>query len=62
MSPFNPPKLPNETTDQYIVRVWGPIPDSEFDQRNDFSFMKLPTTKKENAEGFGVFDHNQGEL
>jgi hypothetical protein len=59
---MNPPKLPNETTDEYVVRVWGPFPDTEFDQRNDFGFMKLPTTQKENAEGFGVFNHNQGEL
>ena len=52
-------KLPNETTDEWVVRVFGAFPDTEFDQRNDFRFFNLPKTQKENAEGFGVFDDGQ---
>jgi hypothetical protein len=52
-------KLPNETTDEWVVRVFGAFPDTEFDQRNDFRCLNLPTTAKENAEGFGIFDYGQ---
>jgi len=52
-------QLPNETTDEWVVRVFGAFPDTEFDNRNDFRFLNLPKTQKENAEGFGVFDDGQ---
>ena len=52
-------QLPNETTDEWVVRVFGAFPDTEFDSRNDFRFLNLPRTAKENAEGFGVFDDGQ---
>ena len=54
-------KRPGETTDQWVVRLFGPIPDTEFDSRNDFRSLNLPETKKENAEGFGVFDYKDKE-
>ena len=54
-----PPRLEGETLEQWVTRVDGPIPDTEFDQRNDFRCLNLPTTAKENAEGFGIFDYGQ---
>ena len=51
------PRLPNESLDDWIVRSHGAFPDTEFDQRNDFRCLNLPTTAKENAEGFGIFDY-----
>ena len=54
-----PPRLEGETLEQWVTRVDGPIPDTEFDQRNDFRCLNLPTTVKENAEGFGIFDYGQ---
>ena len=35
------------------------IPDREHDEKHDLSFLKLPTTARENAEGFGIFDYGQ---
>jgi len=52
-------KLPGETTDEWVVRLFGAFPDTEFDSRNDFRSLNLPTTVKENAEGFGIFDYGQ---
>jgi hypothetical protein len=52
-------KLPNETTDEWVVRLFGAFPDTEFDQRNDFRSLNLPTTSKEKAECFGIFNYGQ---
>jgi hypothetical protein len=57
--PRYPKRLEGETLEQWVTRVDGPIPDTEFDQRNDFRCLNLPTTAKENAEGFGIFDYGQ---
>ena len=54
-----PPRLEGETLEQWVTRVDGSIPDTEFDQRNDFRCLNLPRTAKENAEGFGIFDYGQ---
>ena len=35
------------------------IPDREHDEKHDLSFLKLPTTARENAEGFGVYRFDQ---
>jgi hypothetical protein len=56
------PRLPNESLDDWIVRSHGAFPDTEFDSRNDFRFLSLPKTQKENAEGFGVFDDGQHKI
>ena len=45
-------KKPKETKSESI-------PDREYDEKKDLSFLNLPTTAKENAEGFGVYkDYN----
>jgi len=55
-----PPKLPGETTDEWIVRVHGSIPDTEFDSRNDFRCLNLPVRgSKEDRESLGDYDYNR---
>ena len=47
-------KRPGETTDQWIVRVFGPIPDTEHDQSKDFRCLNLPARgSKEDRESLG---------
>jgi hypothetical protein len=53
-------KLPNETTDEWVVRLFGAIPDTEFDQRNDFRCLNLPVSgSREDRESLGDYDYNQ---
>lgn len=50
--------LPNETTDQYVLRVYGPTPDTELDESRDFKSLNLPKQgSREDRESLGDFDH-----
>lgn len=54
----NPPWLPNETTDEYVLRVYGPTPDTELDESRDFKSLNLPKQgSREDRESLGGFDH-----
>ena len=41
MSEQNPPWRPGETTDEYVLRVYGPTPDTELDETNNFCPPKV---------------------
>lgn len=56
----HPPRLEGETLEQWVTRVDGPIPDTEFDQRNDFRSLNLPVRgSREDRESLGDYDYNQ---
>jgi len=47
-------KLPGETTDEWVVRLFGAFPDTEFDSRNDFRSLNLPAIgSREDRESLG---------
>lgn len=55
--PPNPPRLPNENLEDYIVRIWGPIPDTELDEARDFKSLNLPKTGSiEDRQSLGDWD------
>jgi len=57
MSEQNPPWLPGETTDEYVLRVYGPIPDTELDEARDFRSLNLPKQGSiEDRQSLGDFD------
>ena len=58
--PEMPPKLPGETTDQWVERVHGPIPDTEYDETKDFRCLNLPIRgSREDRESLGDYDYSQ---
>jgi hypothetical protein len=57
MYPPNPPRLPGENLDDYVVRIWGPIPDTELDEARDFKSLNLPKQgSKEDRQSLGDYD------
>lgn len=47
-------KRPDETTEQWIDRIFGPISDTEHDQNKDFRCLNLPARgSKEDRESLG---------
>ena len=47
-------KRPGETTDEWIVRLFGPIPDTEYDQTKDLRCLNLPAIgSREDRESLG---------
>jgi hypothetical protein len=53
----NPPRLPNESLDDYVVRVWGSIPDTELDETRDFKSLNLPKSGNiEDRQSLGDWD------
>lgn len=52
-------KRPGETTDEWIVRLFGPIPDTEHDQSKDFRCLNLPKSgSREDRESLGDYDYS----
>lgn len=57
MSEQNAPWLPGETTDEYVLRVYGPTPDTELDEARDFRSLNLPKQGSiEDRQSLGDFD------
>jgi len=55
--PPNPPRLPNESLEDYVVRVWGPPSDRELDEFRDFKSLNLPKTGSiEDRQSLGDWD------
>ena len=55
--PPNPPRLQNENLEDYIVRVWGPMPDTQLDEARDFKSLNLPKTGSiEDRQSLGDWD------
>ena len=53
-------KLPNETTDEWVVRLFGSFPDTAYDQSKDFRSLNLPVRgSREDRESLGDYDYNQ---
>jgi hypothetical protein len=54
-----PPRLEGETLEQWVTRVDGPIPDTEYDQQKDFRCLNLPVRgSREDRESLGDYDYN----
>jgi len=49
-----PPRLDGETIEQWVTRVDGPIPDTEYDESKDFRCLNLPVRgSREDRESLG---------
>jgi hypothetical protein len=56
--PEMPPRLPSESTDDPIIRVYGSIPDTELDEARDFKLLNLPKQGSiEDRQSLGDHDH-----
>ena len=52
-------KLDGETTDQWVTKVFGSIPDTEYDISKDFRCLNLPKAgSREDRESLGDCDYN----
>jgi len=53
-------KREGETTDEWVVRLFGSVPDTEHDEKKDFRCLNLPNRgSKEDRESLGDYDYNQ---
>jgi len=53
-----PSRLSGESTDDWIVRVYGSIPDTELDEARDFKSLNLPKSGSiEDRQSLGDYDH-----
>jgi hypothetical protein len=53
-----PPRLSGESTDDWIVRVYGSIPDTELDEARDLKSINLPKQGSiEDRQSLGDYDH-----